>query len=56
VPGTDDPALGFNGSLQGLLMQKIAVDDSGTVVVANSLFKEHEASRVRLIPGRLPGH
>jgi hypothetical protein len=56
VPGTDDPALGFNGSLQGLLMQKIAADDSGAVVVANSHFKEHEASHVRLISGRLPGH
>lgn len=53
VPGTGDPALGSNGGLQGLLMHKIAVNDAGHVAVVNSRFDRGEASRVRLIRGRL---
>ena len=49
VPGTRDPRLGRNGSLQGELMRKLAVDDDGTVAVVSSHFRLGEASRVRLI-------
>ena len=53
VPGTADPALGFNGSLQGLLMQKVAVSPAGAVAVVNSRFDPGERSLVRLIRGQL---
>ena len=54
VPGTADLDVGVNGSLQGLLMRKLAVD--GTVVaVVNSTFKEDEASQVWLITGDITG-
>ena len=52
VPGTDNPELGFNGSQQGLLMRKLAVNDDGDVVVVNSTFRQREASHVWLIRGR----
>lgn len=52
VPGTDDPTLGSNGGLQGLLMQKIAVNDTGDIAVVNSRFDPDVASRVRVIRGR----
>jgi hypothetical protein len=52
VPGTADTELGFNGSLQGLLMRKLALQH-GTIAVVNSSFREGEASRVRLIRGRV---
>lgn len=52
VPGTDDRALGSNGGLQGLLMQKIAVNDAGDIAVVNSRFDPDVASRVRLVRGR----
>lgn len=54
VPGTYDPHLGFNGSLQGLFMNKLAVNSHGMLAVVNSTFQEGEASRIRLIRGR-PG-
>ncbi len=53
VPHTDDVQLGFNGSLQGALMRKLAVTENGTVAVVNSSFREGMGSRVRLILGRL---
>lgn len=52
VPGTVDPALGVNGSLQGLLMRKLAVDGSAVAVV-NSTFKRGEASHVWLVGGEI---
>ncbi len=52
VPGTDDPGYRVNGSLQGLLMRKLAVNRAGEVAVVNSSFEPGEASRVRLILGR----
>jgi len=52
VPGTGDPALGHNGSQQGLLMRKLAVNAAGAVAVVNSTFKRGEASRVWLVRGR----
>jgi hypothetical protein len=52
VPGTAGRELGFNGSLQGLLMSKLAVDDAGAIAIVNSTLKFDESSRVRLIRGR----
>lgn len=52
IPGTADPDLGFNGSLQGLLMQKLDVAPDGEVAVVNSRFRRGDASRVRLYTGR----
>ncbi|MBA2662578.1 MAG: exo-alpha-sialidase [Bradymonadaceae bacterium] len=46
-----DSAPGFNGSLQGLLMRKLAVNRAGVLGVVNSSFVENEHSRVRLIRG-----
>jgi hypothetical protein len=51
----DDPRLGFNGSLQGLLMRKLAVNSKGEIAVVNSRYNPGEASRVRLFRGRLGG-
>jgi hypothetical protein len=52
VPGSVDPALGFNGSQQGLLMRKLAVNQAGAVAVVNSTFKRNEQSRVWLWRGQ----
>lgn len=52
MPGTADGALGVNGSLQGLLMRKLAVADDGAIAVVNSSFRDGEVSLVRLIRGR----
>ena len=49
VPGSLDPALGFNGSQQGLLMRKLAVNGAGAIAVVNSTFKRNEKSRVWLL-------
>jgi hypothetical protein len=53
VPGTSGPDLGFSGSLQGLLMRKLAASPRGELAVVNSTFNPGERSRVRLIPGRV---
>lgn len=53
VPGTGDVWLGFNGSLQGALMRKLAVTEDRTIAVVNSSFREGTVSRVRLILGEL---
>jgi hypothetical protein len=52
VPGSVDPALGFNGSQQGLLMRKLAVNEAGAIAVVNSTFKRNEQSRVWLFRGQ----
>jgi len=52
VPGTADAELGFNGSLQGLLMRKLAVAGDGAIAVVNSSYREGEVSLVRLMRGR----
>lgn len=52
VPGSDDPALGVNGSLQGLLMRKLAVNDAGRVAVVNSTYADGDASRIWLHRGQ----
>lgn len=51
IPGTDDPALGFNGSLQGLLMRKLAVNDTGEIAVVNNTFRQNQGSHVWLFRG-----
>jgi hypothetical protein len=52
VPNSADPAGGGNGSSQGLLMKKLAVNARGAVAIVNSSFKEGERSRVWLMLGR----
>ena len=52
VPGSVDAAGGFNGSQQGLLMRKLAVNDGGDVAVVNSSFKAGGGSRVWLMRAR----
>ncbi len=51
VPGTGDRRHGFNGSQQGLLMRKLAVNRAGMFAIVNSTFRPGEASRVWLIRG-----
>ena len=51
VPGSADAAGGSNGSHQGLLMQKLAVNRHGAVAIVNSSLKDNERSRVWLIRG-----
>ncbi len=51
IPGTGNPALGFNGSQQGLLMRKLAVNDDGDIAVVNSTFNPGESSHIWLIRG-----
>jgi hypothetical protein len=51
VPGSADPGGGFNGSSQGLLMRKVAVNPAGALAVANSSLKPGAYSRVWLMRG-----
>jgi hypothetical protein len=44
---------GWNGSLQGMLMKKLAVNRAGAVAIVNSSIKENDASRAWLMRGRL---
>lgn len=53
VPDSSDPAGGFNGSHQGLLMKKLAVNAAGTVVIINSSLKQDERSRVWMMRGEI---
>lgn len=52
VPGSGEPAPGVNGSLQGLLMRKLAVNDAGRIAVVNSRFNPGHSSHIRLHLGR----
>lgn len=52
VPGSKAPDAGLNGSLQGLLMRRLAVSDDGTIAVANSTFLPGERSAIWLIRGQ----
>jgi hypothetical protein len=54
IPHSSDPAGGSNGSHQGLLMKKLAVNGNGTVTVVNSSLKQDEHSRVWMIRGEMP--
>ncbi|MCC5859909.1 MAG: exo-alpha-sialidase [Ectothiorhodospiraceae bacterium] len=49
VPGSGEAGPGFNGSLQGLLMRKLAVNAAGEIAVVNSTFHQGESSVIRLI-------
>ena len=53
VPDSADPAGGVNGSNQGFLMRKLAVNGSGAVAIVNSSLKPNERSRVWLTRGSL---
>lgn len=53
VPGSADPAGGFNGSHQGLLMKKLAVNSRGVLAVVNSSLTPDRGSRVWLMRGEL---
>jgi hypothetical protein len=55
IPGSVDPALGVNGSQQGLLMRKLAVNGAGAVAVVNSTFKRNQTSRIWLFRGQAAG-
>ena len=54
VPHSADS--GWNGSLQGLLMRKLAVNRHGALAIVNSGFQEKERSRVWLMRGQLKPH
>jgi len=53
VPGSDDPELGINGSLQGLLMRKLAVNNNGIIAIVNNTFRQNQNSYVWLYRGTL---
>lgn len=50
VPGSAEPDA-YNGSQQGLLMKKLAVNRHGGIAIVNSSLKQGERSRVWLIQG-----
>jgi hypothetical protein len=54
IPDSVDPEGGFNGSTQGLLMNKLAVRADGEIAVVNSAVKIGSHSRVWLLRGALP--
>jgi hypothetical protein len=53
VPGSDDRELGFNGSQQGLLASKLAVNRAGEIAVGNSSYRNGRASHVTVYRGRV---
>ncbi|NML43290.1 exo-alpha-sialidase [Ramlibacter sp. G-1-2-2] len=53
IPASADPQGGFNGSSQGLLMNKLAVRADGEIAVVNSALKIGSHSRVWLLRGVL---
>lgn len=55
VPDSGDPGGGTNGSHQGLLMKKLAMNGAGAVAIVNSSLKQDERSRIWLTRGRLSG-
>lgn len=52
IPGSIDPGQGVNGSQQGLLMRKLAVNAAGAIAVVNSTFRLNERSSVWLLLGQ----
>jgi hypothetical protein len=52
VPESADPPRHWNGSHQGLLMRKLAVNAHGAVAVVNSSLRDSQRSRVWLIRGQ----
>jgi hypothetical protein len=53
VPDSVDPAGGWNGSNQGFLMRKLAMNRSGALAIVNSSLKPGERSRVWLTLGSM---
>lgn len=51
VPGSVDPRGGMNGSQQGRLTRKLAVNDAGAVALVNSALTRNTHSRVWLMRG-----
>ncbi|MFL6624662.1 MAG: sialidase family protein [Sulfurifustis sp.] len=51
VPDSIDPGGGTNGSHQGLLMRKLAVNGAGAIAIVNSSLEPGRRSRVWLIRG-----
>jgi hypothetical protein len=49
VPGSADPGGGTNGSHQGLLMKKLAVNGNGAVAIVNSCLRQDRYSRAWLL-------
>jgi hypothetical protein len=54
VPQSADRAGYWNGSHQGLLTKKLAVNSTGAIALVNSSLKDNEGSRVWLIRGQAP--
>lgn len=52
VPGSADPKHGFNGSQQGLLMEKLAANAGGDLAVVNSTFDRGTESQIWLYRGQ----
>jgi hypothetical protein len=50
-PLPESAGAGWNGSLQGRLMRKLAVNRAGALAIVNSSIKENDASRVWLMRG-----
>ena len=48
VPRSDDPRLGVNGSQQGSLMTRLAVNSEGTLAIVNSTCASGRSSRIWL--------
>jgi len=48
VPNSANPLLGFNGSQQGLLMRKLAVNRAGMIAIVNSTFRANVGSHIWL--------
>lgn len=55
VPGSQDAGGATNGSHQGLLGKKLAVNNEGELAIVNSSMKPGERSRVWLMRGRVNG-
>jgi hypothetical protein len=51
VPGSANPVHGFNGSQQGLLMEKLDVNARGALAVVNSTFQPGTTSHIWLYRG-----
>lgn len=55
IPGSIPTGQGVNGSLQGLLMRKLAVNPAGAIAIVNSTFWHNERSQVWLLRGQAHG-
>jgi len=52
LPSISSPALGYNGSQQGLLGSKLAVSPAGAIAIVNSTFRANVRSQVWLLRSR----